>query len=408
MGGHHAHSTSPQTQRMQWMARLLLVPLALVTVVGLVWLWPGSLDRELPDQPREASAAVVAVDAHPCAEEEGPADETCGTAALTFDPVLEGVPADVDVLYPSGPGAPSIEVGDVVTVMEMDGPEGASTWHVVDHERGSALIWVALAFSLAVVAFGRWRGVRSLLGLGLTFVVLVFFFVPAVLAGTSPVLAALVASAAVVLVVLHLTHGTNLVSTVAVLGTLGALAVTCLLAWWGVELLHLTGVTDDLSTAIDLNHGIDARGVLLAGIMIGSLGVLDDVTVTQSATVHEIARANPDYRVRDLYAAGARVGRAHIASVINTIVLAYAGSSLPLLILILANNDSFSAVLTDQLVAQEIARSAVATIGLVAAVPLTTLLAAWAARGAAEPRPSGRRIAGADEHPSTDHLHDHA
>ena len=280
-------------------------------------------------------------------------------------------------------------MGDSVTVMEMDGPEGISTWSVVDHERGTGLVVLAFAFCLAVVAFGRWRGVRSLVGLAITFALLVFFFVPAVLAGTSPVVAALVTCAAVVLVVLPLTHGTGLVAGVAVLGTLASLALTCLMAAGAVTALHLSGVTDDLSTALEVSHGIDVRGVLLAGIMIGSLGVLDDVTVTQSATVHELARANPGYRVRELYAAGIRVGRAHIASVINTIVLAYAGSSLPLMILILVNNDSFAGVLTDQLLTQEIVRSAVATLGLIAAVPLTTLMAAVAARGTLEPHEDG-------------------
>jgi uncharacterized membrane protein len=122
------------------------------------------------------------------------------------------------------------------------------------------------------------------------------------------------------------------------------------------------------------------EGLLLAGIVIGSLGVLDDVTVTQAATVTELARANPAYRFRQLYRAGTRVGRSHIASVVNTIILAYAGSSLPLLILIVANSDSLGGVVTDQIIAQEVVRSVVATLGLVAAVPVTTALAAFSVR----------------------------
>jgi uncharacterized membrane protein len=126
-----------------------------------------------------------------------------------------------------------------------------------------------------------------------------------------------------------------------------------------------------------MSLGINMQGLLLAGIVIGSLGVLDDVTVTQAATVTELAHANPAYGFRDLYGAASRVGRSHIASVVNTIVLAYAGSSLPLLILIVAGDDSLGGVVTDQVVAQEIVRSAVATLGLVAAVPITTALAAF-------------------------------
>jgi len=122
------------------------------------------------------------------------------------------------------------------------------------------------------------------------------------------------------------------------------------------------------------------RGLLLAGIIIGSLGVLDDVTVSQAATVAELARADPTSRFRGLFRAGSRVGRAHVASVVNTIVLAYAGASLPLLVLMVADNGSLTAVVPSQVVAQEIVRSAVATIGLVAAVPITTALTAWALR----------------------------
>jgi uncharacterized membrane protein len=147
-----------------------------------------------------------------------------------------------------------------------------------------------------------------------------------------------------------------------------------------VAALHLTGVTDDLSTSVGAGQGVDMRGLLLAGIVIGSLGVLDDVTVTQSATVAEIARADPSAGFARLFRAGSRVGRAHVASVVNTIVLAYAGSSLPLLVLLVADNGSLTAVVPTQVVAQEIVRSSVATIGLIAAVPLTTALAAWAHR----------------------------
>ena len=133
-----------------------------------------------------------------------------------------------------------------------------------------------------------------------------------------------------------------------------------------------------------MTQGVNTEGLLLAGIVIGSLGVLDDVTVTQSATVAELARANPAYGALQLFRAGSRVGRSHIASVVNTIVLAYAGSALPLLILIVANTESLGSVVTDQIIAQEVVRSVVATLGLVAAVPLTTGLAALVLRGAPE------------------------
>jgi uncharacterized membrane protein len=163
---------------------------------------------------------------------------------------------------------------------------------------------------------------------------------------------------------------------VAVIGTLTSLALTGLLSALAVSALHLTGITDDISTSLGTTYPVNMEGLLLAGIVIGTLGVLDDVTVTQAATVSELAQANPESSVAHLYRSGSRIGRAHIASVVNTIILAYAGSSLPLMILIVATNDSIGGVVTDQLIAQEVVRSVVGTLGLIAAVPITTGLAA--------------------------------
>lgn len=179
-----------------------------------------------------------------------------------------------------------------------------------------------------MIAFGRWRGVAALGGLAVSFALLLFFVVPAILAGEPPLLVAIVGSSAITLTVLYLTHGFALSTTVAVLGTLASLTLTGVLSAAAVAALHLTGITDDISTSVGAAHSVNMEGLLLAGIVIGSLGVL-----------------------------------AHIASVINTIILAYAGSSLPLLILIVANNDSLGGVVTDQIIAQEFVRSTVATLG---------------------------------------------
>jgi uncharacterized membrane protein len=159
--------------------------------------------------------------------------------------------------------------------------------------------------------------------------------------------------------------------------------LTGLLSAAAVTALHLTGVTDELSASVGATQGVNTEGLLLAGIVIGSLGVLDDATVTQAAIVTELARANPSYGARRLYLAGTRVGRSHIASVVNTIVLAYAGSALPLLIIVVASRQTLGGVVTDQVIAQEIVRSVVATLGLIAAVPLTTGLAALTFRSTA-------------------------
>lgn len=383
MGGHHPRHAAPDTGRMRRTAVAVIAPVAVVALAAMVWLWPTD-EIEVPAQSAaavEMRGEVVAIERETCAEELADDVNGCGTARVRLD---EGAESGQEVAapLPNGAGAPRVGTGDDVVLIQSSTPEG-DTFSIVDHQRGSQLWVLAAAFALALVAFGRWRGVTALAGLAVTFAVLLFFVVPAILTGSSPLLVATVGSAVIVLAVLYLTHGFAVSTTVAVLGTLASLALTGLLSSAAVAALHLTGVTDDISTSVGMAHSLNMEGLLLAGIMIGSLGVLDDVTVTQAATVSEIARANPAYRFGELYRAGGRVGRSHIASVVNTIILAYAGTSLPLLILLVSTQDPIGSVVTDQIIAQEIVRSVVATLGLIAAVPLTTALAAVAARKAA-------------------------
>ncbi|WP_412542936.1 YibE/F family protein [Longispora sp. K20-0274] len=359
----------------------VVVPAALVILAAMVWLWP-------PAQPEAAkgveserfNATITAVNpqACPAAPQSAPGNQpgstVCGTVTLRLP---DGTEVSVD--RPAGPGAPDVAPGDDVVVLHLpDTPSGVA-YQIIDHQRSNQLWILGAAFALAVVAFGRWRGLSALAGLAVTFAVLLLFVVPAILAGESPLLVAVVGSAAIMLTVLYLTHGLNTSTTVAVAGTLASLTLTGVLSTMAVGAAHLTGVSDDTSSYLGLVHHVNMRGLLLAGILIGSLGVLDDVTVTQAATVDELARANPRYTFAQLYRAATRVGRAHIASVINTIILAYAGASLPLLVLIAAGNQPLGQVLANQVVAQELVRSAIGTLGLIAAVPITTALAALAA-----------------------------
>lgn len=380
MGAHHPRQDAPETGRMRRLALAVIVPIAVLTLAAMVWLWPteGVPAPEQQGGAEELAGQVTAIQSEECVEELPDDVNGCGTATVRVAGGAEDGD-DLEVPLPNGTGAPEVAEGDDV-VLVRTGPDG-ETYSIVDQQRGTGLVVLVAAFALALVAFGRWRGLAALAGLGVTFALLLLFVVPAILAGEPPLLVAIVGSAAIMLTVLYLTHGFGLSTTVAVLGTLASLTLTGLLSSLAVGALHLTGVTDDLSASVGTSQGINTQGLLLAGIVIGSLGVLDDVTVTQSATVTELARANPAYGVGQLYRAGSRVGRSHIASVVNTIVLAYAGSALPLLILIVANDDSLGGVLTDQVIAQEIVRSVVATLGLVAAVPLTTALAAFAFRG---------------------------
>ena len=380
MGGHHRRHAAPESRQLRRVAVAVIAPVAVATLVAMIWLWPAG-DVGVSGQSGSAeqfSGEVTGIDQRQCAEDLADDVNGCGTAQVRITAGAdEG--QDVTVPLPNGPGAPEIAEGDQVVLIQTTSPDGEA-YAIVDHQRSTGLWVLVAAFVLALVAFGRWRGVTALAGLAATFALLLFFVVPAILAGEPPLLVALVGAAAITLTVLYLTHGFTLSTTVAVLGTLISLALTGALSALAVSALHLTGITDDISSSLGITHTVNMEGLLLAGIVIGSLGVLDDVTVTQAATVSELGRANPAYGVAPLYRAGSRVGRSHIASVVNTIILAYAGSSLPLLILIVANNDSLGGVVTDQIIAQEIVRSVVATLGLIAAVPVTTGLAALTVR----------------------------
>ncbi|MBB2743096.1 UNVERIFIED_ORG: putative membrane protein [Microbispora rosea subsp. rosea] len=406
MGADHSHGTTalPVSRRAVPATLAVIVPVALVTVAALIWLWPGDgrpSGSSSPSLP-QVNGTIVDIVPEPCpaAPDEGaagpaPASDACGDARvrITGGPE-EGRSVTTDL--PTGPGAQRFAVGeDVVLVHMPDGALDAPEYLLSDHDRSAPLWLFVAAFALAVVAFGRWRGLTALIGLAVTFVLLLTFVVPAILAGEPPALVAIVGSAAIMLAVLYLTHGFTIATSMAVLGTLVSLTLTGLLSAFAIDVAHLAGVTDDSSFLLDSNYRINGQGLLLAGIIIGALGVLDDVTVTQAATVGELAMANPGYTFGRLYRAAARVGRAHIASVINTIVLAYAGAALPLLLLFSVGDQPLGDVLRNPVLAQEIIRSIVGTLGLIAAVPVTTALAALAApRRRSGEEPEGHRPAG--------------
>ncbi|GLW31677.1 YibE/F family protein [Actinoplanes regularis] len=391
----HAHGGGPLPKARR-LTLLLLVPAVLVTALGMLLLWPRDTPRATEAAgPAQVNGIVQSVTRQECppapAGDEQPVG--CGTATVRLS---DGTTAGAELPY--GPGSPEIETGDRVVLLALETGDGGFAYSIADHQRTRELWVLGAAFALAVIAFGRWRGLTALAGLAVTFGVLLFFIVPAILDGRSPTLVAVVGSAAIMLSVLYLTHGLNITTTIAVAGTLASLVITTVLAEISVVVVHLTGVADDTSNFLSITQGdVNMQGLLLASIVIGSLGVLDDVTVTQSATVTELALANPAYGFRRLYGAATRIGRAHIASVINTIVLAYAGASLPLMLLFATGGTPVGELLTGQLIAQELVRSAVGTIGLIAAVPITTALAAFFAHrslGGARDEEPGRNPVG--------------
>jgi uncharacterized membrane protein len=214
----------------------------------------------------------------------------------------------------------------------------------------------------------------------ITFAVLVKFVLPAVLEGRSPLLVAVVGSAAVMFVIMYLAHGVNAQTTTALLGTLASLAIIAVLAGMFVEAARIVNLGTEEATFLQISASqVDLRGLLLGGIIIGSLGVLNDVTVTQASAVWALRAANPVAGAAQLYRSAMRIGRDHIASTVDTLVLAYAGASLPLLLLFVLASRPVGDILTGELIAEEIVRTLVGSIGLVASVPITTALAALVA-----------------------------
>jgi uncharacterized membrane protein len=377
--GHgHSHGPPPATSRhARRIVTAVLVPCAVATLIALIVMWPSRI-KAAPDTSggQRALGTVTAVAERACP----PAAQAqrCGTATvrITEGP---GTGGEQTVDLPQGPGTTGLHPGDKVVLLYYPGAvPGGRSYSVVDQQRSTPMIWLIALSAAVILAFGRWRGLRSLAGLAISFAFLLLFVLPAILHGSPPLLVAVVGSSAIMFAAMYLTQGINVHTSVAVAGTLISLVLTGVLGAGFTSFMHLTGVGDDASSSLSATFGnLDLRGLLLAGIVIGALGVLDDVTVTQAITVAEMT---PGHTSRwSLYQAAARVGRAHVASAVNTIVLAYAGTSLPLLLLIASSSEPIGDLLTSEFLAQEILRSAVGTIGLVASVPITTALAALVA-----------------------------
>ncbi len=378
VGHGHGHTPAPPAgRRVRILIAALLVPCALATLVGMVLLWPTT-----GPPPSTAVVAETPVRAEVTAERA--ADCVAGSGAggcvalvvRMADGPLPG--RDLVQIVPVEPGTPRFAVGDAV-VLGWSGadPTDPGSYRVADFQRGASLAWLAVIFAGAVLLLGRWRGLAALAALVLSFGVLLVFVLPAILAGHNPLAVAIVGSSLIMFAVLYLTHGPSARTSTAVVGTLISLALIGVLGAAFSVAARLTGLDEQTSILIStLGTGVDARGLLLAGVVIGALGVLDDVTVTQTSAVWELRRADPGLSAPALFTAAMRIGSDHVASAVNTLVLAYAGASLPLFMLFALSGRTLGEVLTTQDVASEVVRTLVGSIGLVASVPITTALAA--------------------------------
>jgi uncharacterized membrane protein len=269
--------------------------------------------------------------------------------------------------------------GDQIFVNRLVSIDGTEYYIFKDVERRFPLVLLIVLFSALVIWMSGWQGVRALLSLALSIGSIVFLLIPAMLSGYSPALASLVIAGCILGFTLFLTHGVKPRVVITFLGTFGAVAVTCLIATIWVSWMRFTGFSDDASVYLNFASGgtIDLVGLLLGGIIIGLLGVLDDVSITQASVVQELRAANKQLGFIELYNRALRVGKDHIGSLVNTLALAYAGTSLPMLLLYSYSATSPLVLINQEVIAAEILRIMVGSIGLILAVPLTTAMAAW-------------------------------
>ncbi len=387
----HSHTTTttedPAAQAEQRRALKLmaavLIPIAVATVVGLILLWPsGSSEAQevaaqyFPEGTLYPTGEIVAIEPYDCAPGVDPEqNQTCATAVVTIE---DGPEANENVrleLPPDVYGA-GIQPGVRVVMSRAPGNgEPEELYSFTDFARGFPLAVLALAFLVVVVAVARWRGLAAVVGLGFAFVILVEFMLPGLLEGSSPVLIGLVGSSAIMLVVLYLAHGFSARTTTALLGTLFGLAMVTVLGAIGQSTARVTGLASEDNVVLQgFATELDLSGLVLCGIIVAGLGVLNDVTITQASAVWELHQASPDLSARTLFGSAMRIGRDHIASTVYTIVFAYAGASLSLLLLFEIYQRPVVDILTSGVLAEEVVRTLVGAIGLILAVPVTTAI----------------------------------
>lgn len=275
--------------------------------------------------------------------------------------------------------SPKFKVGDKVVVTSTIGPDGQTIFYISDYIRRDTLYLLFGLFVGITILIGKKRGLFSLIGMAFSFFILFTFVLPQILAGHDPVLISIIGSLLIIPVTFSLSHGLNKKTFSAIVGTSIALIITGILASLFVNASELSGfASEEAGFLQQAKDGLlNIKSLLLAGIIIGALGILDDITVSQSAIVFQLKKAFPNLSLMKLYSKAMEVGRDHIASVVNTLVLVYTGAALPLLLLFINNPHPIKEVINYEIIAEEIVRTLVSSIGLILAVPITTFLTAY-------------------------------
>jgi uncharacterized membrane protein len=352
------------------------------TVLGIATNWPRHRTVQAGgsyQHPKTIDATVTGLAAVRC---QVPAAHACSNATIRLDSGRDRGTSTTIRFGDTGSDA-KLGLGDKVLVYKNPLPPGARLagvkvppYSFSDFQRQQPMLWLLALFVVVVLVAGRFHGLRALVGLAASLATVVFFVVPAITDGRPPLQVAAFGALGVMLATIPLVHGGGAKSLAACLGTAFALLLTLGLADLFTSLAHLSGLTTDEAVYLQSTTHVSIKGLLLAGMVIGSLGVLGDTTVTQASTVIALRRANPTLGWKELVTHATSVGRDHIAATVNTLVLAYTGAALPVLIIFSLGGTSFGSALNGEVVAAPVVATFVGSIGLIAAVPVTTALAA--------------------------------
>lgn len=313
------------------------------------------------------------------------------TAGSSFDEASQTVLVDI-VTGPDNDQVVTIEyimsaanfehqkvgIGDTVILAKVDDARG-DNYYIIDEYRLDSVLIYAVLFVAAAVFFGRMRGLGSLLGLATSLGVLMLFVVPRIIAGDNPFIISMIGASVIAVVSIVLAHGFKKRTAVALAATLTTLGLACIMSYLAVHFGSLSGTGTEEAVYLQLGYlpNLDLVGLFLGAVIIGVLGVLDDVTTAQVAAVEEIQEANKKLEVKELYRRGLSVGREHIAALVNTLILAYAGAAFPLFMLFaLPDHPPLWVVLNGENIVEEIIRALVGGVSLMLAVPISTAYAA--------------------------------
>ena len=270
-----------------------------------------------------------------------------------------------------------LTVGSRVMVSISKTPDNVINAYFVDFVRTTPLFWLTIIFAVAIIVISRWKGVRALLSMAFSLYLIIDQIIPHIFNGDDPLWVSIIGSIILLGVTLYLTYGWNLKTHSSVISMVLVLLLTGALSGLFVIFTKLNGTGDEnvMFLMQMMEKPLNLRGLLLGGMIIGALGVLDDLVTTQSAAVFELHHANPNFGFRALYNSAMRIGQDHVAATVNTLVLAYAGASLPMLLMFSLGHGNYGYIINFSFIAEEVVRTLVGSLGLIAAVPLTTAIA---------------------------------